>query len=421
MKKVWIQSATLIDSQLKSYPNTDVLVVDGKIAAIGKDLSVPADAEIIEADGSILAPGFCDLNVNAGEPGFETKEDLHSLARAAFAGGITALALQPNTNPPLHSKAQISYICSTAADLPVAIYPLGTISHERKGEALAELFDMYQAGALAFTDGDKPLAHAGVMSRALLYTKGFGARIFSYAEDASVAANAMVNEGFVSTYLGLKGNPALAEELMISRDIELAAYNQSPIHFSTISSAKSVQLIREAKAKGIAVTCDVAAHHLILTEEALLGFDSNYKVKPPLRTEEDRNALLAGLADDTIDAVVSQHTPHEIEFKALEFGLAAYGIIGLQTLLPLALKAGLTTRDIIKKLALEPRKILGLALPKIAEGEAADLVLFDPKAKWVFDEQTNASKSANSPFMGYEFTGKVRWACANNQYYTSKN
>jgi dihydroorotase len=280
---------------------------------------------------------------------------------------------------------------------------------------------MHQAGALAFTDGDKPLAHAGVMSRALLYTKGFGARIFSYAEDASVAAHAMVNEGVVSTYLGLKGNPALAEELMISRDIELAAYNQSPIHFSTISSAKSVQLIREAKAKGIAVTCDVAAHHLVLTEDALLGFDSNYKVKPPLRTEEDRNALLAGLADDTIDAVVSQHTPHEIEFKALEFGLAAYGIIGLQTLLPLVLKAGLTTRDIIKKLALEPRKILGLALPKIAEGEAADLVLFDPKARWVFDEQTNASKSANSPFMGHEFTGQVRWACANNQYYTLKN
>jgi dihydroorotase len=159
----------------------------------------------------------------------------------------------------------------------------------------------------------------------------------------------------------------------------------------------------------------------VLTEDALLGFDSNYKVKPPLRTEEDRNALLAGLADDTIDAVVSQHTPHEIEFKALEFGLAAYGMIGLQTLLPLALKAGLTTRDIIKKLALEPRKILGLALPKIAEGEAAELVLFDPKARWVFNEQTNASKSANSPFMGHEFTGKVLWACANNHYYTSKN
>lgn len=417
MKKIFISSATLIDTQLKSTANTDVLLVDGKIAAIGTKLTAPQDAHVIDASGAILAPGFCDLNVNAGEPGLETKEDLQSLATAALAGGITAVALQPNTKPPLHSKAEIAYICTKSANLPLHIYPLGTISYERKGEALSEMFDMHQAGAIAFTDGNKAVAHAGLMSRALLYSKGFGAKVFSFAEDASMAANAMVNEGVVSTYLGLQGNPSLAEELMLSRDIELAAYTQSPIHFSTITTAKSVQLIREAKAKGLAVTCDVSAHHLVLTEEALHGFDSNYKVKPPLRTEEDRNALLAGLADDTINAIVSQHTPHEIEYKAVEFGLAAYGMIGLQTLLPLAIQAGLTSRDLIKKLAVEPRLVLGIDLPKIAVGEVAELVVFHPKTRWRYDAHTNLSKSANSPFMGQELQGKVLFTCAKNQYY----
>lgn len=417
MKKIFISSATLIDTQLKSTANTDVYIVDGKIAALGTNLTKPEDALIIDASGAILAPGFCDLNVNAGEPGLETKEDLQSLAHAALASGITALALHPNTQPPLHSKAEIAYICNKSVALPVHIYPLGCLSYERKGEALSEMFDMYQAGAKAFTDGTSPVAHAGLMSRALLYTKGFGAKVFSFAEDASVAAKAMVNEGRVSTYLGLKGNPSLAEELMVSRDIELAAYTESDLHFSTISSAKSVQLIRDAKAKGLAITCDVAAHHLVLTEEALLGFDSNYKVKPPLRTEEDRKALLAGLADDTINAIVSQHSPQEIEYKALEFGLAAYGIIAMQTLLPLSIQAGLTTRDLIKKLSIEPRQILGIPVPKIAPGEVAELVLFNPKTTWVYDEQNNLSKSANSPFIGQELVGKVVFTCAKNQFY----
>ncbi len=206
---------------------------------------------------------------------------------------------------------------------------------------------------------------------------------------------------------------------MIARDIELAAYHETAIHFSTISAAKSVQLIREAKAKGLAITCDVAAHQLVFTEDVLADFDSNYKVKPPLRTETDRQALLAGLKDGTIDAIVSQHTPHEIEFKALEFELAAFGIIGLQTLLPLALKAGLKPAEIVKKLAVNPRKILGLNLPKLALGETADLVLFDPRARWIFDAASNQSKSANSPLMGQELTGKVIWVCNKNQYFKS--
>ncbi|MFM6976825.1 MAG: dihydroorotase [Sphingobacteriaceae bacterium] len=419
MKKVFIQSATLIHTDLKTQASVDVLIVDGKIADLGTQLTIPAGAELIDAAGCFLSPGFCDLNVNFGEPGLETKETLESGSKAAFAGGVTALALMPNTQPALHSKSEIAYIKNRSVALPVNIYPVGTISEKREGLNMAELYDMSQTGAIAFSDGDRPVAEAGLMSRVLLYAKGFGGKIFSYAQDSSLAGKSPVNEGAMSTLLGLKGNPALAEELMVARDIELAAYQDAPLHFSTISSAKSVQLIREAKAKGLKITCDVAAHHLVFTEDALAGFDSHYKVNPPLRTEADRLALIAGLKDGTIDAIVSQHTPHEIEFKALEFGLASFGIIGLQTLLPLALKAELKPAEIVEKLALNPRKILGLAIPKIAVGETADLVLFDPKKIWNFDASANQSQCANSPLIGQTLTGKAIWVGNKNQYFNA--
>ncbi|MVN89893.1 dihydroorotase [Mucilaginibacter aquatilis] len=391
----------------------DILIENGVIKSIGTVIN--ADAEVFDAQGCYILPGFFDLNCNVGEPGFETKEDLVSGLKAAAAGGFTGLAVMPQTEPPVHSKTEVEYLVNRSKGNLVDVYPLGTISQKREGKDMAEMYDMFKSGAKAFTDGNNPVKDAGLMERALLYAKGFGALIFSYPEDVAIAGKAKVNEGVVSTLLGMKGIPSLAEELMIARDLYLAEYTDSPIHFSTISTARSVDLIREAKAKGLKVTCDVAVHHLVLTDEALLGFDSNYKVKPPLRTQADVDALIQGLNDDTIDAIVSQHTPHEIEFKEVEFEIAAYGITGLQTVLPLALKAGLTPEAIVSKLAVNPRSILKVALPGLAEGDNANFVLFNAETEWEFNKQTNQSKSANSPFMGQTLKGKVMLTCNNNQ------
>src|SRR6185503_11165239 len=312
-----IKSATIIDpNSTFNKKIADVLIEKGIITQIASEIE--ADAEVFEAEGAYLSPGFFDLNCNIGEPGLETKEDIYTGTRAAAAGGFTGIALMPNTIPPVHSKAEIEYIVNRSKKNLVDIYPLGAISYKREGKDLAEMYDMYLSGAKAFTDGNRPVQDAGLMERALLYTQAFNGLVFSYPEDTAIAGKAKVNEGEVSTLLGMKGIPPLAEELMIARDLYLAEYTGSRIHFSTISTMRSVELIREAKRKGIEVTCDVAAYHLVLTDEALLGFDSLYKVKPPLRTRDDVDALLAGLRDGTIDAIVSQHTPHEVEFKDVE-------------------------------------------------------------------------------------------------------
>jgi dihydroorotase len=411
-----IKSATIIDPNSPfNQQIADLLIEKGHISQIATEIE--ADAEIIDAEGKYISPGFFDLNCNIGELGLETKEDLYTGTRAAAAGGFTGVVLMPNTIPPVHSKAEIEYLMNRAKKNLVDVYPLGAISHKREGKDLAEMYDMYLSGAKAFTDGDRPVQDAGLMERALLYAQGFDALIFSYPEDTAIAGKAKVNEGEISTLLGMKGIPSLAEELMIARDLYLAEYTGSKIHFSTISTTRSVELIREAKRKGLEVTCDVAAHHLVLTDEALVGFDSQYKVKPPLRTQDDVEALLNGLIDGTIDAIVSQHTPHEVEFKNVEFEVAEYGIIGLQTALPLALKAGLDVNLIVQKLAIGPREILNIDIPAIAVGEPANFVLFDTSAEWEYNSKNNRSKSYNSPFMGQTLKGKVLLTFNNSQLY----
>ncbi|WP_295673731.1 dihydroorotase family protein [uncultured Mucilaginibacter sp.] len=409
-----IKSATIIDPNSPfNQKIADVLIEKGIITQIAPDIET--DTEIFEAEGKYISPGFFDLNCNIGEPGLETKEDLYTGTKAAAAGGFTGIALMPNTVPPVHSKSEIEYILNRSKKNLVDVFPLGAISHKREGKDMAEMYDMYLSGAKAFSDGNKPVQDAGLMERALLYAQGFDALIFSYPEDTAIAGKAKVNEGEVSTLLGMKGIPSLAEELMIARDLYLAEYTVSRIHFSTISTTRSVELIREAKRKGLEVTCDVAAHHLVLTDEALLGFDSQYKVKPPLRTQDDVDALIAGLKDGTIDAIVSQHTPHEVEFKNVELEVAEFGIIGLQTALPLALKAGLDISLIVEKMAVNPRKILNIDIPVIAEGKEANFVLFDADEVWEYNKKNNRSRSYNSPFIGHNLIGKVLLTCNNNQ------
>ncbi|MES2375800.1 MAG: dihydroorotase [Bacteroidota bacterium] len=413
-----IKSATIVDPNSSfNQQVADILIKNGTITEIAKDIK--ADVTVFDATDKYLSPGFFDLNCNIGELGLESKENLQTGTAAAAAGGFTGIALMPNTQPPVHSKAEVEYLLNRAKGNLVDVYPLGTLSHKREGKDLAEMYDMYLSGAKAFTDGDRPVQDAGLMERALLYTKGFEATVFSYPEDTAIAGKAKVNEGEMSTLLGMKGIPSLAEELMIARDLYLAEYTNSKIHFSTISTARSVELIKEAKKKGLNVTCDVAAHHLVLTDDVLAGFDSLYKVKPPLRTHKDVKVLIAGLKDGTIDAIVSQHTPHEIEFKDVEFEVAEFGIIGFQTVLSLALKAGLSIDLIVQKLAINPRIILDVEQVTITAGGKANLVVFDMTAEWEYTKDNNKSKSYNSPYLGETLKGQVLLTCNNNHLFKS--
>lgn len=396
--------------------NCDVRVVQGKIASIQDKLSPQKGEEVIDGNGAVLSSGFFDLNCLTGDPGFEAKEDLDSVAAAAQAGGFTGLTLMPQTKPVVHSKAQVAYLVNKAAGYLVDIHPIGAISQDLEGKELAELYDMKLAGAVAFSDGAKPVVDDGFMSRALQYSKGVNGLLMVHPENKSIAGKSQINESKISVLLGMKGVPALAEEMQISRDIFLATYHDAPIHISTISTAGSVSLIRKAKKDGIKISCDVAAHQLVFTEELLNDFDSNYKVKPPLRDKADIKALLAGLKDGTIDAVSSQHRPHEPEHKQVEFEIAAYGIIALQTVLPLLLKAGLTVNQIVEKLSINPRKLLGLSIPVIAEGELANFTLFNPSQTWVYDQAQNYSLSSNTPLLGETLTGKVQMVYNNNQF-----
>ncbi len=389
----------------------DVRVVEGKILEIAPNLSPKQNEQVYDLEGSIISPGFFDLNCVFGDPGIETKEDIKTGTAAAAAGGFTALALMPNSKPVVQSKGEVEYVLNKSKDNLVEVLPIGAISHNLEGKELAEMFDMQQAGAVAFANTDRAIADDGFMSRAIQYAKGFDGLLMLYPENKSITGKAQVNESKTTILLGMKGVPALAEEMQIARDLFLAQYHDARIHISNISTAGAVTLIRKAKKEGIKVSCDVAAHQLVFTEDLLNDFDSNYKVKPPLRAQADIDALLTGLKDGTIDAISSQHRPHEIEFKNVEFEVAKYGIIALQTVLPLLLKSGLQPQLIVEKLALSPRRILALHQPQINIGEKANFVVYNPTKKWLFDSQSNYSKSANSPLMDTELQGRVELVC----------
>lgn len=410
-----LTGVTIADPNSKfNQQQTDVRVEQGRITAIGSKLATKGE-KTIDGTGCVLSPGFFDLNCAIGDPGFETREDIATATAAAKAGGFTGLAVLPHTKPVVHSKAEVAYIVNKAKGNLVDVLPVGAISQDLEGKELAELYDMKQAGAVAFSDGNKPITDDGFMSRALQYAKGFDGLLMVYPENKSIAGKSQINESPNSVLLGMKGLPALAEEMHISRDIFLAAYHDAPVHISNISTAGSVALIKKAKKDGLKISCDVAAHQLVFTEELLADFDSNYKVKPPLRGKADAKALLAGLKDGTIDAVSSQHRPHEIEAKDVEFEIAAYGIIALQTVLPLLLKAGLDAGQIASRLSVNPRQLLGLSVPVIAEGAEANFTLYHPTEVWMYNANSNFSKSANSPLMNKKLTGKVKLVYNNNQ------
>jgi dihydroorotase len=388
----------------------DLVVENKKIVELGKDLN-PVDAEVkTYPPHSYISPGFFDLHSHFGEPGLELSETLESGSQAAIAGGFTGVCLMPDTSPALDSRQGIEFIKNRASKLPLNIYPTGTVSAGRNGVDLAEMFDMQQGGAIAFTDHKRTISSAGLMQRALLYAKGINAIVMNFPETKELSEGSLMNEGIVSTQLGMKGNPAISEYLCVNRDLALARYLHTKIHLSCISTAQSVQLIREAKIQGIAVSCDVSAHHLFFTEVDLAEFDSNFKLKPSLREAADVAALIDGLIDGTIDAISTDHRPENIENKNLEFDYAAFGAIGLESFfgqVNKVLDGKLALDNIIDLIALNPRKILGLKSPKIELGADVEFTIFNPLETYIFQSTNIFSKSQNSPAIGRTLKGKV--------------
>ena len=405
--QVAIHNAQIIDpSQPGQAGHYNLLIDNGAIAAITQ--------EAVEADVTIASPnlmvsaGWFDMNASIGDPGLEYKEDLQSAAAAAAAGGFTELLMLPNTQPVVQTKNEVAYIIAGNRTALTQIHPAGAITTDAKGERLTEMIDMHHAGAVAFTDGKQPLWNADVFVKALQYLGQFNGLLINKPVDRHLTAFGTMNEGYQSTLLGLSGMPNMAEELMIARDLRLLEYAGGRLHLANVSTAEGVALIKAAKAKGLHVTCDMAAHQLAFTDEVVDGYDTHYKVDPPFRTATDRTALTEAIADGTVDVLVSAHTPQDVESKHLEFDLADFGITGLQTFLPaLQSQLNLSANSLVQMAAIKPRQLLNLPVPAIAVGAPANLTVFDPTAQWAFTEGNNLSKSANSPFLGQTLTGKV--------------
>ncbi|HND88612.1 MAG TPA: dihydroorotase [Saprospiraceae bacterium] len=397
--------------QPSPFPLQDIRLRDGRIAAIGT-LSAERGEEVHEWPNAHLSPGWVDVGTHTGDPGFEHREDLLSAAAAAAAGGYTVLAPMPNTAPAVHSKTEVLYVLNKANGLPVRVRPIGAISQGTEGKDLAELYDMHAAGAVAFSDGCHPVQDAGLLLRAMQYASAFGGLIINQAHHKTLSAGGQMHEGLVSTSLGLRGLPALAEEIMVQRDLSLLEYAGAGcrLHLHLVSTAKSAALIREAKRQGLPVTASAAIANLCFTDERLAHFDSNWKLLPPLRSAADVEALTEGVADGTIDLLCSNHRPWDEEAKNLEFPYAEFGMIGLETAFALWRSFAadrLSLTDWVRTSALRPREVLGLPMPDLEPGAPADFTVFDPDAAWVLGQEHLRSRSRNTPLLGQNLRGRV--------------
>lgn len=396
----------------------DLLIEDGVIRQIAGEINVDADKTILR-ENLHLSPGWMDVFAHFCDPGYEYKEDLESGARAAAAGGFTEVMIIPNTHPPLESKAQIEYIIRKSQHLPVNIRPIGAISKNLEGKALAEMYEMHQSGAVAFSDGINPVQSSGLFLKALQYVKAFDGIIIQIPDDTGISQYGLMHEGLWSTRLGMPGKPAIAEEILIERDLKLLKYTESKLHFTGISLKKSVDLIRAAKAGGLQVTCSVTPYHLLLSDEKLQQYESVFKVNPPLREEDDIVALRNAIKEGVIDCIATHHFPQDIDSKQKEFEYAGEGMIGLEScfgVLGISLE-NLTVEQKVQFLAVNPRRIFDLPVPEIKEGEKANLTLFDPETSWIFEEDRVHSKSKNSPFIKNKLIGKPLGIINKSQFY----
>jgi dihydroorotase len=407
---ILIKGGRVIDPASGTDEILDIYIEDGKIAGVGKGISAPEDAEIIDAAGKLVTPGLIDIHTHLREPGFEYKEDITSGTRAAAAGGFTTICCMPNTSPVNDSRAVTEFILRRADEAGnCRVIPIGAITKKSAGEELAEMGDMAEAGAKAFSDDGKPVAGAEMMRHALEYAKTLCVTIISHCEEPTLSNGGVMNEGAVSTRLGLKGIPNAAEDIMVARDIELARLTGGRLHLAHISTEGSVELIRRAKADGVNVTAETCPHYFTLTDESLLEYNTNFKVNPPLRTGRDREAIMMGLADGTIDVIATDHAPHAASEKEVEFDLAPFGISGLETVLALSLRLAETGRlsllQIIEKLTINPAKALGLEIPVLKTGADADITIIDMDAVRTVDARTFYSKGRNTAYAGMELKG----------------
>ena len=401
-----LRTATIIDSKSPFYNQiVDVKISNGKIEKIGKQIQNPDKYQEIKIENLHLSQGWFDSSVSLGEPGFEDRETIQNGLDVAAKSGFTGIALQPNSYPIIDNQSQVHFVKQKGANSATDLFPIGALTKGSEGKDLAELFDMKNAGAIAFGDYNKNISNANLLKIGLQYVQDFDGLVLAFCQDETIKGNGVANEGIVSTRLGLKGIPNLAEEIIVARNLFLLEYTGGKLHIPTISTAKSVALIKEAKKKGLQVTCSVAVHHLVLTDEKLEGFDTRYKVSPPLRTEADRKALLAGISDNTIDCITSDHNPLDIENKKMEFDLAKNGSIGLESAFG-ALQTVLPLEKIIEKLT-SGKNIFGIENQTIQEGNSANLTLFSTENKWVFSNETILSKSKNSAFLGQKMKGKA--------------
>lgn len=393
----------------------DVLVVDNHIDTIVLSskktfTNTQNFKQVIDAKKANLLPSLVCLRTHSSDPGNEHKETLATLAQTANAGGFSIVCVLPDSEPTISIKSAVEYVINQSKNLPVTLLPFGTLSNKMEGKEMSEMYDMHLAGAIGFTDANHAVKNSSLMLRALQYIQIFGAKIFTHAEDLNLSAGGRMHEGNTSVLLGLKGIPSITEELAIKRDIELAKYTNSSIHFSHISSKVSVEIIQKAKKKGLPITCDVAIANLCYTDTDLVDYNSNLKLNPPLRGKEDRKALWNGLIDGTIDAIVTDHLPQNAELKEVEFEYADEGMIMLQTALPLIVANAPNNFDtnlLVQKLSTNPRTILNKPIPVFDKGEVADFIIFDTNKKWILNDKTNFSKSRNTIVYNKELQGKV--------------
>ena len=390
----------------------DLLIDHGKIVAIGQGVEIPAGATIYTAKGRLVVPGFVDLHVHFREPGFEYKETIASGAASAVAGGFTTVCCMPNTNPVNDNQAITEFMCERARAAGLAnVLPIGAITKGSEGKELAEIGDLRRAGCVAISDDGKPVMNSLVMRRAMEYALAFDIPVVDHCEDLHLAEGGCMNEGLISTELGLPGIPAAAEDVMVARNVSLAELTGARLHLAHISTAGSVRMVREAKSRGIKVTAEACPHHFTLTEEVVRGFNTLAKMNPPLRTWQDVQAIKEGLRDGTIDVIATDHAPHATQEKQQGFTEAPFGIVGLETALPLTLalvdEGILSLESAIEKLSAAPARAFGLAKGTLAVGADADVVVLDPHAQWEIDPGKFRSKSRNTPFGGWKVKGLV--------------
>ena len=405
--KVLIKDATVLSPSSPFHGQSkDILIENGTISEIGNKLNV-SESTVIEAEGLHVSCGWMDCFANFCDPGQEYKETLETGAMAAAAGGFTQVMLIPNTQPVVHNKSQVEYIIQKSRQLPINIFPIGSVTKNGEGKELAEMYDMYNSGAKAFSDGLLPIQSSGMLQKSLEYLLAIDATIIQLPDDKNIGSAGLMNEGVVSTRLGLQGKPAIAEEILIARDIELAKYTGSKIHFTGVTTKKSLELIAAAKKESIGVTCSVTPYHLFFCDEDLMTYDTNLKVNPPLRTRHDSNALKEGIKNGNVDFIASHHQPQDWDHKVCEFEYAKNGMEGLESVYGAARICGITVHDFVKMQTENIRAIFNLPLALLNKNEIANLTLFTTDEEYVFEEKNIFSKCKNNAFIGKTLRGKV--------------